>query len=94
VKEPLSGIEELRGAVRLFSNCNETFNQRYTAEQLLQLYRAYKLCRWDFTPDRWHPKQVFHAISLGVVPEWNEHGEPIVEEDPKPSTRRFATTHD
>lgn len=64
------GIDELRGAVALFGNCNETFNQRFTADQLVALWRAYKASEWDFTPDRWQPRQVEEALA-GKVPEWD-----------------------
>jgi hypothetical protein len=71
------GIEELRGAKRLFANCNETFNAEFTAEQLLQIYSAYKACAWDITPDRWHPAQVSAALD-GHVPEFDGPREPVL----------------
>lgn len=67
----LLGIDELRRAVRLFGNCNETFNTEHTAENLLKIYRAYHACGWDITPDDWTPEQVMGA-TIGMVPEFAE----------------------
>jgi hypothetical protein len=60
---PLNGIEELRIAVRLFNNCRESFNERYTAEQLLLLYRAYARSDWDITPDEWADDELDAALA-------------------------------
>jgi hypothetical protein len=59
---PLDGIEELRRMVNLFNNTTESFNQRYTVEQLVLIYRAYQRSEWDITPDYWTPKEVKLAL--------------------------------
>jgi hypothetical protein len=66
------GIEELRAAVNLFNNCNETFNQQFTADELIKLYQAYVKSGWDFLPDDWHETQVMQALQ-GIVPRWEEN---------------------
>lgn len=67
----LFGIDELRRAVRLFSNCNETFNQQYSAAELLLLADACVRSGWDFTPDEWDERQISEAL-LGTAPDWAE----------------------
>jgi hypothetical protein len=73
--EKLVGIEELRAAVKLFDQCNESFNwsehDPFTAEQLLAIYRAHKACKWYIDPDQWTDKQVKQALR-GIVPEFLE----------------------
>jgi hypothetical protein len=63
VKDPKTGIEELRIAVRLFNNCRESFNERYTLEQLILLYRAYARSDWDITPDEWTDDELAAALA-------------------------------
>lgn len=66
------GIDEMRRAVTLFSNCNETFNSEYSAESLLAIYRAYASCGWDITPDQWTPEQLAACVQFGTVPTFEE----------------------
>lgn len=68
---PEFGIDELRRTVRLLSNCNETFNQRFTAAELLKLGDAYRRCGWDITPDAWSDDQVQGALN-GNVPAFED----------------------
>lgn len=70
------GIDELRGAVALFGNCNESFNQLHTAEDLVKLWRAYKASEWDFAPDVWTKRQVEEALA-GKAPEWDAGEDPL-----------------
>jgi hypothetical protein len=76
MSEKLVGIEELRAAVRLFDQCNESFNwsehDPFTAEQLLNIYRAHKACEWDLYPDQWLPSQARDAANDGIVPNFRE----------------------
>lgn len=74
--EDLHGVDLLRGAVNVFGHCSETFNQRFSAEDLLKLYRAFYVCGWDITPDRWTDRQVFEAL-LGVAPQWDDNEKPL-----------------
>lgn len=64
------GIDDMRAAIKMFNGCNESFNQMFTAMELLKLYRVYKKCGWDFTPDQWEDWQVDAAIQSGKVPDW------------------------
>jgi hypothetical protein len=64
------GIDELRGAVKVLGACNESFNQRFSAEELLRIYRALLACDWDILPDQWSDRQVRQARLYGVVPQF------------------------
>lgn len=66
------GIDKLRSAVTLFSNCNESFNQCFTATELLALYQAYDGCGYDITPDMWSEAQVKAALNGGPFPAFTE----------------------
>lgn len=68
--DELESTDLLRYAVKLFDGCRETFNQMYTAKDLLKLARIMRRCEWDITPDEWSPAQVRDAICLGKVPTW------------------------
>lgn len=77
-REKLSmDIDGLRSMVNLFNNCNETFNQRFTIEDLVKLYKAYKASEWDIPPDQWTEFQVRAALKYGTPPEWDENENPI-----------------
>lgn len=73
----MNGIEELRRTVKLFDICNETFNEQFTAEQLLVLYRLHIQSGWDIPPDQWTENQIEAALAMYVVPKWNDNEEPI-----------------
>jgi hypothetical protein len=75
MKKPVSGPDELRKAARLIGMCRESFNQRFTAEELLKLARACWASEWDFTPDQWTEEQVQAALK-GEVPRWNDDESP------------------
>lgn len=66
-----TGAEELRRTTALFNRCSETFNDRFDAAQLLDLWRAWAQCDWSFLPDQWAPIQVIGAL-VGDVPKWND----------------------
>ncbi len=76
-KSPDLGIDELRKAVRVLGGMNETFNQRFSAEELLKLCRACWASEWDITPDRWTEDQVQAALK-GEVPRWEDCGKPVL----------------
>ena len=69
-KERLNGIDLIRYAARLFSDCREDFNQRFTTSQLLQLAEACRDSDWDFYPDQWSERQIQEALSHGRAPTW------------------------
>lgn len=62
-KRAPTGVDVLRGAVALFNGCNENFNYRYHAHDLLKLYAAYKRSEWDIAPDRWTRRELTEAIA-------------------------------
>lgn len=76
-KPPLDGIDELRRATKLFTGCRETFNQRWTAEELLMLARACWASAHDIAPDEWTDAQLGAALS-GKAPTWDDEGEPVL----------------
>ena len=57
-----TGIEQLRKAVGLFNNTNESFNDRFSAHELISIAQAYTRSEWDITPDQWTSKEVEDAI--------------------------------
>lgn len=65
-------IDFLRYAVNLFSNCNESFNQEHTAEELLKIADCMQRSEYDILPDRWTHAQLYQAIDFGEVPNWEE----------------------
>jgi len=73
---PLSGIEELRRAVKLFDKCNETWNRFYTTAQLLQLAAKHRESGTEIPPHRWTPRQCREALR-GLVPKFDDAGNPI-----------------
>ncbi len=69
-------IDDLRSAVKLFDDCNESFCQRHTAVELLQIAAAQRLSKWDFYPDQWTARQVRECLRFGTVPDWNDDETP------------------
>lgn len=69
-------IDHLRAMVNVFSYCNETFNQRYSIDELFAIYKAHVLAEWDFLPDSWTDRQLKEAIK-SIVPRWNDNEKPI-----------------
>jgi hypothetical protein len=72
----LTGAEELRRIVRVMGDVRESFNDRFSAEQLLVIYRAHQACGWDYYPDQWTEGQVQAALR-GVLPKWDDGERPI-----------------
>lgn len=69
------GIETIRQAVTLFNDCSETFNQQFTATELLQLAAAHQASDFDFYPDQWTERQIKEALR-GIVPQWDDNEQP------------------
>lgn len=74
----LTGIDQLRAAVAAFNGCNESFLQRYDANDLLKLWRAWRASEWDIYPDQWSARQLRDAICLGKPPRFNADDSPAV----------------
>lgn len=64
-------IDELRLLVRNANDCNETFNQRFSVLELIQIHRMWHASDWDTYPDTWTEQQVQEALQ-GNVPKWND----------------------
>lgn len=56
------GIEELRLALLLFDDTSETFNQRFSAAELLLIFRAHRRGEWDYYPDQWTAEELAKAL--------------------------------
>ncbi len=70
-----TGMEELRLLVNNFNYAPKEFNDRFTAEQLLQIQRMWWVSDWDVFPDQWDERQVQEALK-GIVPQWDDDGAP------------------
>lgn len=71
-----NSIDALRGAVNLFDHCNESFNLKYTADELLKIYFMHCFADDDYFPDQWTEKQVKQALK-GHIPKWDQDDNPI-----------------
>lgn len=71
-----TGADELRRIVNVLNNTRESFNERFSARELVRLGKAYLACGWDFTPDKWTEKQVREALA-GKVPAWDDNENPL-----------------
>ena len=69
-------IIELRHMVSNFNRVTESFNQRFSMEELVQIHRAWMASGWDFHPDQWTERQVQEALQ-GKAPRWNDQEEPV-----------------
>jgi hypothetical protein len=81
-RENEHGIELLRRVVGLFDTCNETFNYRWTPEQLLKLAQVCWDSGWDFYPDQYTERQLHEARTCGILPKWDHREKPVY--DPIP----------
>ena len=57
------GVDEIRACARVANNTTESVNQRYSAEQLLLLYRAYRRSEFDISWDRWTESEIAAALA-------------------------------
>lgn len=75
----MTAIERLRAAVKLFDQCNEDFNCRFTTSiELLWIWDAHHRCGWDFYPDQWTERQILAALTCFEAPDWNADETPKV----------------
>ncbi len=75
------GADELRLVVKAMDATREDFNLRFSAEQLVTIYKAMLASGWDFYPDQWTESQVQAALR-GVVPKWDADERPIEDASP------------
>ncbi len=71
----MEGFSELQEASSLFGDCNYGFVCKYTAEQLLKIYRIHKKTGWDIYPDSWEERQIQEALHLDKIPRWQYNTE-------------------
>jgi hypothetical protein len=69
------GIDELRATVCTLDHNLESFNQRFSALELLRIAACLRACEWDYMPDEWTEAQVKQALR-GHVPHWATEDEP------------------
>lgn len=62
-----SGIEELRGLVRLANNTRESAFDGFTAEECFLLLRACRDSDWDITPDELRSDERQYAAENGKI---------------------------
>lgn len=69
-----SGADELRMAVRLLGDVNESLLDCYSAAELLQLVRMWRASKWDISPDEWTARQLHEATRKHQPrsPNWRE----------------------
>lgn len=71
-----TGADELRYAVQVINSQPENFNDKYTAEQLLKLARAYMVDETAPYPAFWTERQIRDALR-GKAPQWNANMKPV-----------------
>lgn len=69
--EPLDA-SDLRRAVRVIDSMRESFNDEYTAHELLRLVKVCWMGEWDVTPDEWTTEQCANALVSGTIPRFEE----------------------
>ena len=58
----MKAIEMLRQLVKYFDGQNETFNQRWTVEELVKLDTAADACAWTYDLDQWPEEAIQEAL--------------------------------
>jgi len=71
-----TGAEELRLIVENMNITREDFNDRFTAEQLVQIGRMLLASEWDIYPDQWSDRQVREALA-GKPPRFDARERPV-----------------
>lgn len=71
-----TALEELQELVCNFTHVRESFSDRFTAEQLLAIHRAWLASEHDIAPDEWTERQIRAALE-GIAPAWDENLTPI-----------------
>lgn len=70
------GIDKLRKVVNLLNQCNETFNQKFTVEELIKLADICFNSNYDFLPDQYTGRQLYEAIKYNRTPTWDSKENP------------------
>ena len=74
--DAMSGADQLRLIASNIDCTNETFNGRYSADQLLKIFRALVLSEWDIMPDCWTQRQIREALK-GKPPKFDDRERPL-----------------
>lgn len=69
-------IDHIRLMEQNFGDCSESFNQRFSLEQLFAIHKAWMLSEWDVYPERWTVRQIREALK-GKPPRWDDDGKPV-----------------
>lgn len=69
-------IDHLRLIVQNFDSLNETFNQRFSFDQIIAIHKAWMLSEWDKNADTWTARQVREALR-GIPPHWDDDEKPV-----------------
>ena len=71
----MTGAELLRLIVSNINATNESFNDEYSLEELIQIHRMFLLSEWDIYPDCWTKRQIKEALQ-GIPPQWTKNERP------------------
>jgi len=71
----LGGAEDMRAAIGVFNSCRESFNDLFTALELLQLWSVLKRSEWTILPDEWSIEQLAAALKFGEPPRFDPRTE-------------------
>lgn len=75
-----SQIEFLRHLVADFDSCREDSIDSFSIAELVNIYRCWLQCGWDYYPDNWTLRQIKEA-TRGICPDWNDNGKPVYSPD-------------
>jgi hypothetical protein len=74
--EVIYGYQELELLLDCMRANDPLFNEQFSAEQLLLIYRMYLASGEKYLAGEWSDRQVKNALS-GVVPKWDTEGNPV-----------------
>ena len=72
----MDGIDELKALAYVLGHWRDDFARKFTAEQLLVLFRVFRAGKWDICPDQWSERQVQEALA-GITPEFDDNDQPV-----------------
>ena len=74
-----TGAETLRLIVRNIGDCRESFNDRFTLDELIKIHLMFLECGWDIYPDQWEERQIKEALER-KIPKWDSMERPFYDE--------------
>jgi hypothetical protein len=81
-----SQIEFLRDLVAAFNSCREDSIDSLSIEELVNIYRCWLQCGWDYYPDNWTLRQIKEA-TRGICPDWDDNGKAVYAPDRRADRR-------